>query len=200
MHFTAAVAFLIIPLGVLCSALPAVSEQAQTTSEAFTTSAGEVRTVHFHRSVGGEATAQQTSSTANGSGAGARLRKRFQFTASGEDRDLCGASSFVDKTSGGSPTVADCICLRDFIRGKQGVYSVNRDDPRFDRLATCGTCTFGVDTANFFGTDLGNTDAADIITSAIDMFQSGGLIGAEGRVGCDNAFQTAGTDWAIFHS
>lgn len=195
MHFASAFAILALPISILAGVLPPVSKRdTEMTAEEFVTSTGQTRTVYYRRSIMETAHGEVDQPSSSG------LTKRFQFFASGEDRNLCGDSSFVSKTSGGSPTVGDCVCLRDFLRSKQGAYSVNRDDPRFDRLATCGTCTFGVDTANFFGTDVGNTDAADVMTSAIDMFQSGGLIGAEGRMGCDNAFQTAGTDWAIFHS
>jgi hypothetical protein len=152
--------------------------------ETITTRGGEIRTVYF--------------STRAFSESSDRLKavlRRFNFFASGQDRNLCGTSTFTDKTSGGSPNVGDCICLRDFLGSKTGVYSVNRDEARFARLATCGTCTFGVDTANFFGTDVGNTDARDVINDAINRFQRDGRISAEGRrMGCDNAFQTAGTD------
>lgn len=131
------------------------------------------------------------------------IKKRFNSYASGQDRDLCGDSTFINKSSEGSPTVADCICVRDYASNNKGSFTINSsdsDDGSYYPVITCGTCRFGVDTSNFFGTSVGNADIRDVMNDAIARFQSNGKIGAEGSMGCDNAFETAGTRWAIYHS
>lgn len=118
--------------------------------------------------------------------------------------DACGNSSFVNKSSSGSPTVGDCNCIRNRALATPRSYlSYLRDAQQqggWHRLTTCRTCVFGFKTSNAFGTIVGTSDIADLIRDSINRFQWNRRVGAEGKMGCGNGLETASTNWAIFHS
>lgn len=134
---------------------------------------------------------------------GTSKAKRFNSFASTQDRSFCGDSTFINRTTGGSPTVADCNCVRDYANDHKDTFNINAADSgegSYYPIISCGTCRFGVDTKNFFGTTVGNADIRDVMSDAIARFQFEDKIGAEGSMGCDNSFQNAGTEWAIYHT
>lgn len=51
----------------------------------------------------------------------------------------------LNMSSKGSPRVADCRCLRDFLHDKKGCRDINRDDPYLVQIAKCGICALVVD-------------------------------------------------------
>ncbi|KAI1488945.1 putative necrosis-inducing factor-domain-containing protein [Biscogniauxia mediterranea] len=162
----------------------------------FITSSGAKRTVYVHVPLASAAEAEVVTEEP-----GTSKAKRFQFHADSEDRNFCGVSSFEDRTSGGSPGLSDCECVRDWSAAHKGYYSINKSDSdSFFPVITCGTCRFGVDTSNFFGTHVGNKDIVDVVDTALGLFPSGGRVGAYGEMGCDNSFVTAGTRWGLYRS
>ncbi|CCC11716.1 hypothetical protein SMACR_04699 [Sordaria macrospora] len=118
----------------------------------------------------------------------------------GGNADQCGNSNFINKTTGGSPTTGDCGEVRDYYRTANGYYSASRftDLAGSDwcRLVITRTCVFGIKSANFNGASVGSTDISDLTRDAINKFQSGGRVGAEGEMNCNNSKVL----WAIFHS
>lgn len=190
MHFPTTLALSILPLSVLGAALPPPKNETGMVAETFTTSSGEERTVYFNQGA-----------FRDGQSENPQHQKREDFHAANEPVNNCKESRFDPKTSQGSPTVSDCECLRDYFQKKSGGWTVGRDDKYLVQLASCGSCTFGVETDNFFSTAVGNQDAADVITDSIAKFAWNGRVGAEGYMGCETDFgQLAGTDWAIFRS
>ncbi|KAI5925852.1 putative necrosis-inducing factor-domain-containing protein [Camillea tinctor] len=157
----------------------------------FITSSGVKRTVYVHAPLAPADVEGESSRTSK--------VKRFQFHSDAKDRNFCGTSSFENRSSGGSPSAADCECVRDFAAGHKGFYRINRSDAdTFFPVITCGTCRFGADTSNFFGTQVGNEDIVDVVNTALDLFRSDGHVGAYGEMGCDNSFQTAKTTWGLY--
>lgn len=197
MHFPTALILSILPLGAFAAAIP--QQDTDTTATIFTTSTGEERTIHHSAGVlskrkkGGAPSF--TAPKANG-----KIKKGPSFLYLPDPSDKCGDSTFHNKSTEGSPLVADCECLRDYFRTRDmnGLYSLSKWGFNLAPLASCGTCTFGAHTSNILGASVGNTDAADIIDESIRRFQHDGRVGAEGDMGCSALFETARTEWAIF--
>ncbi|KAF9044226.1 putative necrosis-inducing factor-domain-containing protein [Panaeolus papilionaceus] len=118
-------------------------------------------------------------------------------------RDLindCGNSWFGGETSGGSPRVDDCLTIANNISGG-GTWTVALFGEH--QLVQFGTCAFAVQATGGVGFDfrIGNQDIMDLIHSSIDMFQSNGLVGARGDMGCqgDPDVEII-VHWRIFHT
>ncbi|KAF2095060.1 hypothetical protein NA57DRAFT_59812 [Rhizodiscina lignyota] len=115
----------------------------------------------------------------------------------------CGSSSFVNQSSGGSPTVSDCQALADKFSNQVGQRSLSGGSQV--TVDSSGTCGFGAqgntntEGAIYF---IGNQDAADIINSAIQQFGSTGVVGAEGKMSCQALVLGGNADvnWAVFHT
>lgn len=138
-----------------------------------------------------------------------KVDKRLDWVG-GYKPDTCGHSSFVNKSSGGSPKTTDCVKIRDHYRTANGhfVAMSNFDlKPNGDwcRLVITDSCVFGIKSNNQWDPRVGSLDIADLTRDAINMFKTSGSpsrIGAEGNMGCETDMftGTASVDWAIFHS
>jgi hypothetical protein len=111
----------------------------------------------------------------------------------------CGDSTFVNQTSGGSPTVADCQTLANNIAG-DGTWTTNPFAQR--TLATYGTCAFGITNSGPWTIYVGNEDIRDLIRSSISQYNWFGLVGAKGDMPCQtDIFGTSWqVTWGIFHT
>ncbi|ROW15174.1 hypothetical protein VPNG_03014 [Cytospora leucostoma] len=94
----------------------------------------------------------------------------------------CGTSTFVDETSGASPTVSDCQQIAINIAAG-GDWTVDSSGVQH-QLVQYGTCAFGIQgqgspVGNVDFT-IGNQDIIDIITSSISMYGGDGQVGAKG--------------------
>jgi hypothetical protein len=117
--------------------------------------------------------------------------------------NFCGDSSFMNKSSGGSPLWADCQNCQQYFESPSYRSCEDVTQPlasNWVRLCQSYTCTFAVKTKNFCGTRIGDSDASDVIRDGIAKFKWYGLVGAEETMGCDNICETASTDWARFHA
>jgi hypothetical protein len=114
----------------------------------------------------------------------------------------CGASSFIDYSSGGSPYVSDCQCIEDYAYANPMEFGFAAQPAWYD-LIWCGTCVFGVETNDVLESYVGNEDIGDLIGSSINDFSWFGLVGAQGYMGCIREWPLPGDSlvgWAIFHS
>ena len=161
-------------------------------TETFTTPSGEERTVQYSGALSKRQTGKYRPPV--------YVQADPSFHAKDEPSDECGDSTFHNKSSGGSPLVADCQCLIDWLRQNNGWFSVSPAGSGFAAFAHCGTCTFGAHTKNIMGTVIGNTDIADIVQDSIKRFEWEGRVGAEGDMGCYSVLDTARVEWAVLHS
>ncbi|KAJ5819791.1 hypothetical protein N7474_005382 [Penicillium riverlandense] len=111
----------------------------------------------------------------------------------------CGASTFVDETTGGSPTVSDCQQMMANIAGG-GSWEVLDTTQR--QLVQYGTCAFGANQDSDGGIIyVGNQDIIDLVTTAIDLFQWEGLVGAKGDMPCNIVgASTSNTTWGLYYN
>ncbi|KAJ5605485.1 hypothetical protein N7510_008266 [Penicillium lagena] len=111
----------------------------------------------------------------------------------------CGASTFVDQTTGGSPTVSDCQQMIDNI-ADGGSWEV--PDTAQRQLVQYGTCAFGAQQDSDGGIIyVGNSDIIDLVTTAIDLFQWEGLVGATGDMPCNIVgASTSNTTWGLYYN
>lgn len=93
----------------------------------------------------------------------------------------CGHSTFVNKTSSGSPRATDCSKLAAWLRRTPHTWTLPHG--RME-LAQEGSCVFAVNTANTGYPSVGNDDVADLIQDSVRMFKWNHMIGAEGDMGC----------------
>ncbi|KAL4725816.1 hypothetical protein ACLX1H_006490 [Fusarium chlamydosporum] len=98
--------------------------------------------------------------------------------------DMCGDSTFENKSSGGSPKVDDCRQIARNIAGG-GKWTVGAGGEHH-QLVQYGTCAFGAQGAgsNMNSAFIGNTDIIDLINDSIKRFEWNGLVGASGVMGC----------------
>lgn len=122
----------------------------------------------------------------------------------------CGASTFVDQTSGGSPLASDCIQIAINIEnnGSWEVEAVAEDQ---HQLVQYGTCAFGVmgagtTTPPDVGFNVGNSDIIDIINESVARFtNSDGLVGSKGVMQCQGEVVSSGVQdvqvtWGLYHN
>ncbi|KAG7125636.1 hypothetical protein HYQ45_013034 [Verticillium longisporum] len=130
------------------------------------------------------------------------LARRWQWEHWPNGVDACGAASFRDETSNGSPLTDHCICVRDYARDQlRGRWAFGRDDKPNNgwfNLVGCGECGFRVYTDNFFGAFVGDTDVRDLSTDSINRYNRGGRVGAGGDMGCRNWAELAKVHWSVF--
>jgi hypothetical protein len=123
--------------------------------------------------------------------------------------DQCGHSSFVGKSSDGSPKTVDCKAISTYYRTANGMfvaYPIGDLSRHWCRLVITGSCVFGIKSKNTFPFRVGSLDIADITRDAMASFKTSGSpsrTGAEGTMGCTlDKYTTdvASVNWAIFHS
>lgn len=118
----------------------------------------------------------------------------FQYKPKSKRINDCGDSGFVNRSSGGSPTVADCQQLAANIAGP-GTWTLT--DDRQHQLAQYGTCAFGAQRSpTIYAGYIGNEDIRDLIYDSISRFQWFGLVGAEGEMDCGSVH----VYWGIYHT
>jgi hypothetical protein len=99
----------------------------------------------------------------------------------GKRNEHCGHSTFINKSSSGSPRATDCSKLAAWLRKTPHTWLI---PPGRMELAQEGSCVFAVNTANTGNPFVGNDDVADLIQDAVRMFKWNHMIGAEGEMGC----------------
>jgi hypothetical protein len=108
----------------------------------------------------------------------------------------CGDSSFENKSSGGSPTVGDCLQIAANISGG-GEWEVENFAGEAHQLVQYGTCAFNVKgDGGAFDFHVGNQDIIDLIHSSIDKFQWNGLVGSKGDMHCGSS----AVHWGLYHT
>lgn len=108
----------------------------------------------------------------------------------------CGASTFINQSSGGSPAVTDCQQIATNIAGG-GTWTATIDIQR--TLVSYGTCNLGVTVTTGIDANIGNQDIMDLIHSSIQMFTYNGLVAAEGTMSCQDSFGFhQSVDWGIY--
>jgi hypothetical protein len=110
----------------------------------------------------------------------------------------CSDYQYQDNTGGGSPFVSDCQQLVSNIFGPG---SWRTDQPGFRTIATYGTCNFSVQqaTPEIVIFIVGNQDVETLITNSINMYQSGGRVGASGNMQCTSDLPTAyDVYWSLY--
>lgn len=144
----------------------------------------------------------------DGTTANPRHAKRLDWVQYG--RDQCGASSFVNKSSGGSPKTVDCKAIMTHYQSADGHFvAMSNFDLKaggaWCRLVITGSCVFGIKSKNQWDPRVGGSDIADLTRDAMAKFKTAGSpsrTGAEGNMGCstDMFRGTASVNWALFHS
>lgn len=141
-------------------------------------------------------TAAPTINTAEGPDSGDAILKRGH-------EDKCGASSYENQTSGGSPLAKDCEQLIKNIDAG-GTWTLRANQQR--ELAKKGTCAFGAQgTKQPKDITFGNGDIIDLVKSSIDRFKTAdGKVGAKGKVRC-RCVDVSGdgfteVEWGIYHT
>ncbi|KAK4221934.1 putative necrosis-inducing factor-domain-containing protein [Podospora fimiseda] len=136
-----------------------------------------------------------------------KLDKRLTWN-SGGSADKCGASTFVNMSSSGSPKTTDCVLIRKHYQTSGGFFTAwdwDLNGSNWCRLVITNTCVFGIKSNNGLGVEVGALDIHDLTKDAINMFKTSGSpsrIGAEGNMGCSTNLPggTPSVNWAIFHS
>ncbi|KAK4224461.1 putative necrosis-inducing factor-domain-containing protein [Podospora fimiseda] len=138
------------------------------------------------------------------------VEKRLEWRGGGFGHDnQCGASTFINKSSGGSPKTTDCVKIRDHYRTANGYFQTYTWDygSHWTRLVITGTCVFGVKSKNGAYPRIGSEDISDLTKDAINRFKtsdSPSRVGAEGNMGCNvqliSVSGSASVNWAIFHN
>ncbi|EUC40609.1 hypothetical protein COCMIDRAFT_9555 [Bipolaris oryzae ATCC 44560] len=117
---------------------------------------------------------------------GSVLEKRNNF---------CGATTFINNSSGGSPWIADCQTLFDRIAG-DGTWFV--EGPQ-KRIASWATCEFGARSLDGTITTIGNEDVRDLVRDSIARFAWQGRVGASGVVDCGSRGGVK-VWWGVYHT
>lgn len=134
--------------------------------------------------------------------------KRLSWVQFG--RDQCGASTFNNKSSIGSPKTVDCKAIMTYYQNLDGYFvAMSNFDLKANgdwcRLVITESCVFGIKSKNQWDPRVGASDISDIIRDAMAKFKtsdSPSRTGAQGNMGCatDMFSGTASVDWAIFHN
>ncbi|KAM0233352.1 hypothetical protein ACHAPO_007046 [Fusarium lateritium] len=114
--------------------------------------------------------------------------------------DYCGKSTFVNRSSRGSPLVKDCRRIARNI-AKGGSWKVGAGGEHHQQLQY-GTCAFGIQGAKtqINRATIGNQDVIDLINDSIKKFQWKGRVGAEGVMSCKGWLDSrVDMKWGIYH-
>ncbi|KAH0599885.1 hypothetical protein MHUMG1_02675 [Metarhizium humberi] len=121
--------------------------------------------------------------------------------ARGNSVDDCGASTFENHYSNGSPLVAYCRRIAANI-ANGGTWTVANLGHR--QLVQYGTCALGVEVLRPFGTlstRIGNQDIIDLINESINRFQWQDKVGAAGNIMCQTESSTQNrVAWGLYHT
>ncbi|EAQ84340.1 predicted protein [Chaetomium globosum CBS 148.51] len=114
--------------------------------------------------------------------------------------NLCGDSTFVDESTGGSPLASDCEQL--WRNNNQYPYhqlTLGVERP----LVTWGTCAFSATAVvtpyldGIWWTNIGDEDITDLVRDSISKFTRDGKVGARGTAEC---YDDTAIDWRIHHT
>ncbi|PWY76008.1 glycoside hydrolase family 18 protein [Aspergillus sclerotioniger CBS 115572] len=111
----------------------------------------------------------------------------------------CSGYTYQDETSSASPKVSDCQTIIKNIQGTNGEWTTGIDHQR--DIAKFGTCNFGVQNVGVTGDvtyHTGSQDIVNIITEAISMYASNGLVGAKGYMKCDGNTGSQKVEWGLY--
>lgn len=112
----------------------------------------------------------------------------------------CGDSSFVNQTTGGSPSVSDCLQLASNIAGG-GTWTVENVAGNQHQIAQYNSCKFGVQgngQGNSVAFYVGNQDIMDLIHSSVNMYQWNNLVGSKGSMPCQGNQNDVTVSWGLY--
>ncbi|KAJ6001499.1 hypothetical protein N7522_006726 [Penicillium canescens] len=113
------------------------------------------------------------------------------------------AETASDDSSTTSEPNYPCILIVTNIAGTQGSWEVECTVGDQHQLVQYGTCAFGVTGTTGTGDvdfNVGAQDIVDLITSSIQMFASGGLVGASGNMACQGDAGNDNVNWGLYHT
>ncbi|KAH7413968.1 hypothetical protein DE146DRAFT_741568 [Phaeosphaeria sp. MPI-PUGE-AT-0046c] len=116
------------------------------------------------------------------------------------DNDTCDGAT-VNSHPQPFANTADCAALCDWAAGQTTYWTIRTLTPDSHGLWYLGTCVFEAGTENAFLTWVGSTNMRDIMTWAIDKWQSGGVVASTGETHCEN--KNGGipaVKWTVKHS
>ncbi|KAF7522110.1 hypothetical protein G7054_g12257 [Neopestalotiopsis clavispora] len=139
------------------------------------------------------------------------LEGRMKWNANGTPNQ-CGESSFVDKTTTGSPNQDDCQVIVTQMNNGPGYWQLLQGgdlhaNGDWCRVAYHGSCVFGVKTTVIFGLFIGSTDISDIVIEAMNLRKGDPRVQYEGKMRGNSPNGQGGTvplqpgtdtNWAIF--
>lgn len=129
-------------------------------------------------------------------------QKRSSFLLHSRDNH-CGDSTFENRVSSASPSVADCRQLAENIKSDDTWLTWNGGHTT---LVKYGSCAFGVEGEGFSSLKnfyVGNEDIRDLIFDSIARFEWEGKVGSRGVVQCQDFSSFAKNvkvEWGIFHT
>ncbi|OAQ63718.2 chitinase [Pochonia chlamydosporia 170] len=117
--------------------------------------------------------------------------------------DFCGASTFVDQTSGASPPVSDCLALIKKIQDRSDPtdHEIENAVGNQHQIEEYGECKFGVQGNGKNGNidfHVGGQDIIDLINDSINKFGSSGRVGAKGSMSCKGTVKGQDVDWGLY--
>ncbi|TWU70441.1 hypothetical protein ED733_000323 [Metarhizium rileyi] len=117
--------------------------------------------------------------------------------------DYCGASTFVDQTSGASPTVSDCRKLIEKIQARPDPtdHEVENAISSQHQIEEYGSCKFGVQGNGKHGNvdfHVGGQNIIDLITDSISRFGSSGRVGSKGSMSCKGTVRGQDVEWGLY--
>lgn len=117
--------------------------------------------------------------------------------------DVCGASTFVDQTSGASPPVSDCRALIKKIqdRSEPTDHEIENAIGSQHQIEEYGECKFGVQGSGKHGNidfHVGGQDIIDLINDSINKYGSSGRVGAKGSMSCKGTVKDQDVDWGLY--
>ncbi|KAK8851697.1 hypothetical protein PGQ11_014176 [Apiospora arundinis] len=162
---------------------------------------GTIKTVELPAGIQFVSTAN---ATADSSSSGHEKRLSWH---PGSENDECETNQYYhDKTSNGSPNVADCKWIADVesLPDNQGYFQALAvedypDNGDWCRMMFHNTCVFGTKTSNMWGAKVGTHDIATEVYASIGMNNGRDKMQWEGKFKCWNRSGEKSTVyWAIF--
>ncbi|KAI4595811.1 hypothetical protein KJ359_006448 [Pestalotiopsis sp. 9143b] len=140
-----------------------------------------------------------------------RIEERLKWNPNGTPNQ-CGDSTFVDRTTTGSPAQIDCMAIVNQMIGGPGYWQLLQGgdlhaNGDYCRVAYHNECVFGVKTTVIFGLYLGSEDIRDVVTEALHRREGDPRVQFEGSFPCNSPNGQGGvipgqphtqTSWAIF--
>ncbi|KAL5326219.1 hypothetical protein ACEPPN_007357 [Leptodophora sp. 'Broadleaf-Isolate-01'] len=118
------------------------------------------------------------------------------------DNDTCGGST-INSHPAPFANTADCAVIRDWAGTQNTWWEIWNNTRDTHGILYYGTCVFEAGTRVIGGaTWIGSTDIRDLTRDALNKWQSGGVVAAQGEMECDNSgrLETSTTRWTIKHS